>query len=134
MQKAGVDLVQIQPFLVLISFINHVILLLASIFHAQFSQEIKEDLYQNNVNLNQACVTGGFLLFCMFFCGSSSKGFSRAKPEPRTKKKPQFSFRVAVTLTSRTTEEKTQQKPPYLPLLRLTSITSYHHFSQRLGR
>lgn len=73
MQKAGVDLVQIQPFLVLISFLNHVILLLASIFHAQFSQEIKEDLYQNNVNLNQACVAGGFLLFCMFFCGSSSR-------------------------------------------------------------
>ena len=112
MQKAGVDLVQIQPFLVLISFINHVILLLASIFYAQFLQEIKEGLYQNNVNLKQACVAGGFFLFCMFFCRSSSKGFSRAKPEPRTKKKPQFSFRVAVTLTLRTTEEKTHQKPP----------------------
>ena len=111
MQKAGVDLVQIQPFLLLISFINHVILLLASIFHAQFSPEIKGGLYEGNVNLNQACVAAVFL-FCMFFCGSSSKGFSRAKPEPRTKKKPQFSFRAAVTLTLRTTEEKTPQKPP----------------------
>ena len=33
-----------------------------------------------------ACVSGGFLL-CLFFCGSASKSYSRAKAKPREKQK-----------------------------------------------
>ena len=48
--EAGVDLVLIQPFL--LYYVNHVFLMLTSIFYAKFTLEKDRGFYQNKVNLS----------------------------------------------------------------------------------